>query len=151
MIVSGEILFEYEEVLQEHAALGSDGVVLQIFAESPDVLYKQVYYQWNAVTIDPDDNKFFDAAVAAGGLMATKPYISGSNYLCKMGTWKKGPWQEVWDALLWRLLHVHRGFFAQNPRLGILLNAFDKMPKAKQEEHLSVANIHLKSIDESGR
>lgn len=65
LTVSGEILFEYEEVLQEHAAPGSDQVVLQILAESPDVVYKRVYYQWNAVTVDPDDNKFFDAAVAA--------------------------------------------------------------------------------------
>ena len=66
LIVSSDILFEYEEVLQEHAAPGADRIVFQILAESPDVTFKEVYFQWNAITVDPDDNKFFDAAVAAG-------------------------------------------------------------------------------------
>ncbi len=86
---------------------------------------------------------------ADGGLMTTKPYISGSNYLLKMGTWKKGPWQAVWDALFWRFMHEHRDFFSQNPRLGMLLSMFTKMPKAKQEEHLSIADKYLKGLDGS--
>lgn len=88
---------------------------------------------------------------ADGGLMTTKPYISGSNYLLKMGTWRKGPWQEIWDWLFWRFMHVHRGFFLQNPRLGMLLKSFDKMPEAKQKEHLSLADAFLKSIAEEGK
>ena len=67
-----------------------------------------------------------------GGLMATKPYISGSNYLLKMSNYPKGPWQEVWDALFWRFMHVHRSFFSQNPRLGMLLKTFDKWDASKQ-------------------
>lgn len=59
-----EILHEYEEVLQEHSAPGAFEIVSNIFAESPDVVFKHIYYQWNAITADPDDNKFFDAAVA---------------------------------------------------------------------------------------
>ena len=39
-------------------------MVNEIFAESPDIIYKRIYYNWNIITIDPDDNKFFDAAVA---------------------------------------------------------------------------------------
>ena len=34
-----------------------------------------------------------------GGLMSTKPYISGSNYILKMSDYKKGGWCEIWDAL----------------------------------------------------
>ena len=29
---------------------------------------------------------------ADGGLMSTKPYISGSNYILKMSNYKKGDW-----------------------------------------------------------
>ena len=29
---------------------------------------------------------------ADGGLMSTKPYISGSNYIIKMSDYKKGEW-----------------------------------------------------------
>ena len=59
-----EILHEYEEVLQEHSAPGAFQIVANIFAESPNVIFKHIYYQWNVITADPDDNKFFDAAVA---------------------------------------------------------------------------------------
>lgn len=38
---------------------------MQIFVDSPDVIYKRISYRWNAITADPDDNKFFDAAVAS--------------------------------------------------------------------------------------
>jgi predicted nucleic acid-binding protein len=38
---------------------------MEIFIESPDVTIQKVYYNWNAISIDPDDNKFFDIAVAA--------------------------------------------------------------------------------------
>jgi deoxyribodipyrimidine photolyase-related protein len=83
---------------------------------------------------------------ADGGLMATKPYISGSNYLMKMSDYKKGDWQTIWDGLFWRFMHQHRDFFLQNPRLGMLVTMFDKMPQEKQTNHLSVANNYLKSL-----
>ena len=65
MYVSEDILKEYEEILQEHAAPGADEIVLEIFAESPSVHFQHIYYAWNAITADPDDNKFFDVAVAS--------------------------------------------------------------------------------------
>ncbi|MDE1193417.1 MAG: hypothetical protein PW786_14920 [Arachidicoccus sp.] len=30
------------------------------------VIYQRIFYNWNAISADPDDNKFFDAAVASG-------------------------------------------------------------------------------------
>lgn len=59
-----DILHEYEEVLQEHSAPGAYEIVANIFAESPDVVFKHIYYNWNIINADPDDNKFFDAAIA---------------------------------------------------------------------------------------
>ncbi|MEX0636419.1 MAG: cryptochrome/photolyase family protein [Ferruginibacter sp.] len=85
---------------------------------------------------------------ADGGLMTTKPYISGSNYLMKMSDYKKGKWCEVWDGLFWRFMHVHRDFFSKNPRLGMLLNTWDKMPDEKRDNHLNNANNFLAAIDE---
>jgi deoxyribodipyrimidine photolyase-related protein len=88
---------------------------------------------------------------ADGGLMTTKPYISGSNYLLKMGDWNKGPWQEVWDGLFWRFMHVHRNFFLSNPRLGMLVKTFDKMPAEKRNLHLQNAATFLKSLDNENK
>jgi len=100
-------------------------------------------YDWVMVP-----NTYGMISFADGGLMTTKPYISGSNYLMKMGNWNKGEWQQTWDALFWRFMHVHRNFFQQNPRLGMLLKIFDKMPQAKQKKYLQTANAFLKSLGE---
>ena len=84
---------------------------------------------------------------ADGGLMTTKPYISGSNYLMKMSDYEKGEWQPIWDGLFWRFMHEHRTFFLSNPRIGMLVHTFDKMSTDKQNAHLSNANIFLKDLD----
>jgi deoxyribodipyrimidine photolyase-related protein len=83
---------------------------------------------------------------ADGGLMTTKPYISSSNYLMKMGNYEKGDWQPVWDGLFWRFMDVHRDFFLQNPRLGMLVSTLDKMSKEKKDMHLANAEKYLNRI-----
>jgi deoxyribodipyrimidine photolyase-related protein len=98
-------------------------------------------YDWVMVP-----NVYGMSQFADGGLMATKPYISGSNYLMKMSDYKKGPWQNVWDGLFWRFMHTHRKFFLQNPRLGMLVSTFDKMPDIKQKAHLNNAEHFLNSL-----
>lgn len=65
MIISDEIVFEYTEILQRFSAPGLAEIVMEIFIKSPDIIFQQVYYNWNAIEADPDDNKFFDVAVAA--------------------------------------------------------------------------------------
>ena len=85
---------------------------------------------------------------ADGGLMTTKPYISGSNYLRKLGDWPKGDWEAIWDGLFWRFMHVNRDFFTQNPRLGMLVTTFGKMNEAKRAAHLAHAEAFLATLDE---
>lgn len=102
-------------------------------------------YQWfMELFIDSYDwvmvpNVYGMSQFADGGLMSTKPYISGSNYLMKMSDFPKGDWQKTWDGLFWRFLHTHRDFFSSNPRLKMLLSTFDKMDKEKQHQHLENA------------
>ena len=88
---------------------------------------------------------------ADGGLMTTKPYISGSNYLMKMSDYEKGEWQPIWDGLFWRFMHEHRTFFLSNPRIGMLVHTFDKMSDDKQNAHLSNANHFLKDLDKQNK
>ena len=110
-------------------------------------------YQWfMEMFIDSYDwvmvpNVYGMSQFADGGLMTTKPYISSSNYILKMSDFAKGDWQEVWDGLFWRFMHKHRTFFLQNPRLGMLINTFDKMPDAKKEQHLKSAHQFLQQLD----
>ena len=79
--------------------------------------------------------------------MTTKPYISGSNYLLKMCDYKKDSWTDIWDGLFWRFMHVHRDFFLKNPRLGMLIRTFDKMPEEKRNKHINNAENYLKLLD----
>lgn len=64
LVISNEIIHEYEEILLKHSAPGAAVLVMEILSESPDVIYKRTFYSWNAISEDPDDNKFFDVAVA---------------------------------------------------------------------------------------
>lgn len=99
-------------------------------------------YDWVMVP-----NVYGMSQFADGGLLATKPYISGSNYLLKMSDYKKGDWQKTWDGLFWRFLHVHRDFFQSNPRLKMLVTTFDKMPQEKRDAHLHNAEQYLAALE----
>ncbi len=83
---------------------------------------------------------------ADGGIMVTKPYISSSNYILKMSDFKKGDWCEIWDALFWRFMIVHRPYIEQSARLAVLIKTLDKMPKTKREYHVEVAEIFLNGL-----
>ena len=109
-------------------------------------------YQWfMELFIDAYDwvmvpNVYGMSQFADGGIMATKPYISGSSYVLKMSNFKKDDWCPVWDALFWNFMDKQRGFFTTNPRLGMLLTMFDKMDAAKKEQHLSIAKKWLQEL-----
>jgi len=123
----------------------------------------QVYEWFMAFFIDSYDwvmvpNVYGMTQFADGGIMTTKPYISGSNYLLKMGDWDKKStitlsnnetvsWTAVWDGLFWRFMHTHRSFFSKNPRLGMLLKTWDKMASEKKATHLRLATNFLSLLD----
>ncbi len=100
-------------------------------------------YDWVMVTNIYGMSQFSD-----GGLMATKPYISGSNYIIKMSNYKKGEWQSTWDGLFWRFMDTHRDFFLSNPRLGMLVHMFDKMTRKQQRQHINNADLYLQTLHE---
>jgi deoxyribodipyrimidine photolyase-related protein len=97
---------------------------------------EEVYRWFMELFIDSYDwvmvpNVYGMSQFADGGLMATKPYISGSNYIMKMSNYAKGDWQETWDILFWRFIDNHRSFFQTNPRLNMMVRTLDKMSPEK--------------------
>ena len=99
-------------------------------------------YDWVMVS-----NVYGMSQFADGGLLSTKPYISGSNYLMKMSNYKKGDWQESWDGLFWRFMDKQRDFFLKNPRLSMLIRTFDKMTPEKKEAHLRNGEAFLNQLN----
>lgn len=81
-----------------------------------------------------------------GGIFATKPYISGSNYILKMSDYKRGEWCEVWDALFWRFIGKHKTFFAKNPRLSMMVKQLEKMDGEKKKRLEKIASDFLKAM-----
>ncbi|MBK8567814.1 MAG: PIN domain-containing protein [Saprospiraceae bacterium] len=63
--VTTEILAEYEEQLSDFYAPAVAAGVLQQLDILENIRHIQVYYKWNLIAADPDDNKFTDCAVAA--------------------------------------------------------------------------------------
>ena len=104
------------------------GNLFLLLGIDPDEVYRWFMelfidaYDWVMVP-----NVYGMSQYADGGAMVTKPYISGSPYLLRMGKYKKAAWCAEWDALYWSFLHQHREKLARNPRMAIPLASLRKM------------------------
>lgn len=127
-------------------------MVLSNFMLLSEIHPNAVYRWFMEMFIDAYDwvmvpNVYGMGQFADGGLMCTKPYISGSNYIFKMSDYNKNQaWPAIWDGLFWNFMDKHRGFFMKNPRLGMLVSSFDKMAPDKKSAHLENASRFLQSI-----
>mgnify|MGYP001328586116 CR=1 FL=1 len=65
LCVTTDILNEYAEILQRKFRPEVGISVMKAIENSFDVIQVQKYFFWNLITVDPDDNKFVDCAVAA--------------------------------------------------------------------------------------
>jgi deoxyribodipyrimidine photolyase-related protein len=74
-----------------------------------------------------------------GGIFATKPYICGSNYLLKMGDYKRGEWCDTVDGLYWTFIEDHKDYFTSNPRLSVMPMALGRIKPEKMERHRQLA------------
>jgi deoxyribodipyrimidine photolyase-related protein len=104
----------------------------------------QVYRWFMELFVDSADwvmvpNVYGMGQFADGGLMMTKPYVSGSNYLLKMGDFAKGDWCDIWDGLYWRFVDRKRDILAKNPRMNMTLNTFAKMNSDRKQKILAAA------------
>ncbi len=144
-VISRVLKIGYSHHIERLMVLGNFMLLCEF---DPDEVYKwfmEMYvdaYDWVMVP-----NTYGMTQFADGGLMSTKPYISGSNYIMKMSDYKKGDWQLAWDGLFWRFMHVHRDFISKNHRLAMLIGSFDKMPSEKKQTLLYAAEEFLNKLD----
>ena len=67
LVVTTEILLEYEEKLGEFYSPEYAGLLIQVLLHLPNLtLLNPISFNWRLISIDPDDNKFVDAYVASG-------------------------------------------------------------------------------------
>ncbi|MBX2922723.1 MAG: putative toxin-antitoxin system toxin component, PIN family [Chitinophagaceae bacterium] len=66
LVVSEEILFEYEEVIQQKYSISTANALVALLKELPNVHFHVAYYKWLLIDADADadDNKYSDCAIA---------------------------------------------------------------------------------------
>lgn len=110
-------------------------------------------YQWfMELFVDAYDwvmvpNVYGMSQFADGGLFTTKPYLSGSNYICKMSDYRKSAdWAPIWDGLYWTFIDDHLEIFAKNHRLSMMAKTCQRMTSEKREDHRRVAEDFLAKL-----
>ena len=98
-------------------------------------------YDWVMVP-----NVYGMSQFADGGGFATKPYISGANYIRKMSDHQRGDWEDVWTALYWNFISDHAPVFKDNHRLSMMPRVFERMDEATRSRHLETARKYLAKL-----
>ena len=111
----------------------------------------EVYRWFMELSIDSYDwvmvpNVYGMSQFSDGGLMSTKPYISGSSYILKMSDYKKADWCLIWDALFWNFINNHKEFFKKNPRMRMLVSSFEKMDSEKKKSLLETSASFIENL-----
>lgn len=99
---------------------------------------QEVYRWFMEMFVDAYDwvmvpNVFGMGLTSEGGIFTTKPYICGSNYVMKMGDFKRGEWCDVMDGLLWRFVACHEDKLKANQRLAPMVANLPRVARRRPE------------------
>lgn len=64
LLITNEIISEYAEVLEKKNGWLVANNVVDFILNRRNIIKVQIYYHWNLIQADPDDNKFTDCAIA---------------------------------------------------------------------------------------
>jgi uncharacterized protein len=65
LAVSSEILNEYVEIFAQKMTPEIAENILELILKQANTINTDVFYRWQLIAIDPDDNKFVDTAIAS--------------------------------------------------------------------------------------
>jgi len=140
-VITRALKFGYTHHIERLMVMGNFMLLTQT---QPD----DVYRWFMAMYLDAYDwvmvpNVYGMSQFADGGSFATKPYISGSNYLKKMSNYPSGEWEEIWTALYWNFIETHQDFFIKNHRLSMMPRLLSKMNPEKRASYSELAKKYL--------
>lgn len=90
LCVSTSILDEYEEILIRLTNQKTAKYIIDAIVSNPFTCFVSVYFEFNLIQEDPDDNKFVDCAIAAGAR-----YIVTEDHHYDVVKWKEFPGIEI--------------------------------------------------------
>jgi deoxyribodipyrimidine photolyase-related protein len=144
LTIQGTLTTSYSHHIERLMVMGN---FMNLCGFKPNQVHKwfmELYidaYDWVMVP-----NVYSMALYADGGIITTKPYISGSNYILKMSDYKKGAWSDTWDALFWNFVGTYYEVLQKEGRLGFVGVLYGKMSAEKRAQHKELAEQFLGNL-----
>lgn len=134
----------YAHHIERLMILGNIMLLCEIKPDDVYVWFMELFidaYDWVMVP-----NVYGMSQYADGGLMTTKPYISGSNYIKKMSSYKSGEWCNTWNALYWNFIYEKRTIIKNNARLRMMHTYLQRMKPNTLVDHKTAATTFWRSL-----
>lgn len=146
----------YAHHIQRLMVTGNFCLLTEIAPDEVDAWYLGIYIdaiEWVELPNTRGMSQFAD-----GGIMATKPYISGGNYLNKMGHYCQdchydvkqttGPRACPFNSLYWRFIDKHQTQLGNNHRMALVFKNWEKRAPEDKQAIVAHADNLLNKIDE---
>ena len=147
--------YAYAHHIQRLMISGNFCLLAGVDPDQVDAWYLGVYIdaiEWVEMPNTRGMSQFAD-----GGLIATKPYCAGGNYISKMSDYCKHCHYDVkqkttdsacpFNSLYWSFMIRHREQLAANPRIGMIYRSWDRQSSETREATLARANWCLQHLD----
>jgi len=144
----------YAHHIQRLMITGNFAMLAGVDPHAVHVWYLEVYadaYEWVELPNTIGMSQFAD-----GGLLGSKPYAGGGNYINKMSNYCKGCAYDVkartgpkacpFNALYWHFMVRNRPKFGNNQRLRTVYASWDKMAPADRDKTLASADAFLNAL-----
>ncbi len=148
--------FAYAHHIQRLMIIGNFCLLAGIDPDAVDRWYLGVYVdalEWVEMPNTRGMSQFAD-----GGLVATKPYSAGANYINRMSDYcgdcsydrrqKTGDKACPFNSLYWDFMARHRPRLEKNPRIGMIYRNWDKQAQTQREAVLERARWCRNHLDE---
>ena len=149
----------YAHHIQRLMVMGNFALLAGIDPHAVHEWYLAVYadaYEWVEAPNVIGMSQFAD-----GGIVGSKPYVSGGNYIRKMSDHcrhcaydvgqKTGEKACPFNYLYWAFLHRHRDRFGKNPRMAQMYRTWMRMSEDKRQATLDSAETFLGKLSAGSR
>lgn len=144
----------YAHHIQRLMITGNYALLTRSHPDEVDAWYLGIYsdaLQWVQLPNTRGMSQYAD-----GGMMATKPYISGANYINKMSDYcvscpfdpkqTIGPQACPFNSLYWQFIGDHLDQLSGNHRMAMMLRSYQNKPAAERAAIRVQAKQHLSEI-----
>jgi deoxyribodipyrimidine photolyase-related protein len=149
----------YAHHIQRLMVTGNFALLAGLHPNQVSDWYLEVYadaYEWVEAPNVVGMSQFAD-----GGVVGSKPYVSGGNYINRMSDYcgrcrysvklKAGPDACPFNMLYWHFLDRHRERFEGNPRMAQMYRTWERMDEGRRAEVIAGAEAVLARLDAGER